>query len=57
MLDCCICLYVEAPENRNEAVTIINGQSICLIHIGYMTRGDFGLLLNDVLEAKRNASK
>lgn len=52
---CIICSFVggsNSPENpEGEADTIINGQSVCLEHSGYVQGGDFSL---SVARARRD---
>lgn len=40
MLFCCLCLNARKGE-AYEAVTIINGQAVCYIHMSYVKGGQF----------------
>lgn len=42
---CIICSYVGQSEGnpKHEAEIIINGQSVCIEHSGYVQGGDFSL--------------
>lgn len=42
-MKCALCLFVPRSDDgtADDAITVINGQSVCYHHMGYVAGGDF----------------
>ena len=52
-LYCCLCLH-SRPGPATEAATVINGQAVCMDHVGYAQGWTFSQMLAQAMRDERS---